>query len=146
MRNYLFALIFLLSLSVSAQEVQLSWQKDFNVAVEMAKSENKPILIYFNKSNCDECLQFYTSFFKQKTFDGLSNDFVLLMLDGSNNDMKTNDLSVIKQRRMVMHYNKASRFPAVLVIDQNRQEMGDLFTSNDKNDISTYCSFLESIK
>lgn len=138
------ALIF--SVSVSAQEVQLTWQKDFNLAIEMAKSENKPVLIYFTKNDCEPCQKFYSDFFKQDTFAKISEDFVLLMLDGSNQDMKTTDLAIIKQRRMAMHYNKASMYPAVLAVDKDRMELGEMLTAADQNAIENYWTFLETIK
>jgi len=131
---------------MAAQEVQLSWNKDLNVATELAKAENKPILIYFTKTDCSTCLQFYTDFFKNEAFKNLSKDFVLLMLDAPNSDINSTELSVMKQRRLVMHYNKPSTYPAVLVLDSNRQELGTLFTSTDETSIANYMTELESLK
>ena len=145
MRNYLFALTIVCSLSLSAQELQLSWQKDFTEATEMAKAENKFVLIYFTKADCAACQQFYLDFFKQEDFEKLSNKFVFLLLDASNADTKTNDIALMKQRRLIGHYNKVSQFPAVRVLDSNHKEIGELFTSKDTADIATYWSFLETL-
>jgi thioredoxin-related protein len=145
MRNYLLLLSLCLGLSMTAQEVQLSWNKDLNVATELAKTQNKPILVYFTKTDCDACSHFYTAFFKQEAFKKLSNNFVLLMLDGSNNDINNTDISVIRQRRLVMHYNKSSTFPALLTLDSDRQETGELFSSTDEASISNYLNFLETL-
>lgn len=145
MRNFLFALTIFFSLSMNAQEIQLSWNKSMNVATEISKAENKPILIYFTKNDCKDCQQFYSDFFKQQAFNNLTDDFILLMLDGSNNDIKTTDINIIKQRRLVMHYNKSSTFPAVLVIDHEGKQLGELLTSKVKNDIENYWSFLETL-
>lgn len=136
--------VILLSLSMSAQEVQLSWNKDLNIATELAKSESKPILVYFTKSDKD-CQQFYGDFFKKPTFSSLSENFVLLMMDGANNDIKSNDISIMKQRRMMMHYNKTSSFPAVLVLDQNGQAMGEIFIPKNQDQIMEYWSFLATL-
>lgn len=146
MRTYLAILTLCFSLSMAAQEVQLSWIKDFNVATETAKAENKPILVYFTKSDCSACLQFYTDFFQRETVKDLSNDYVLLMLDGSNKDMKSTDMAVIKQRRLVMHYNKSLTFPAILVINSDRQKLGELFTATDEASIANYITTLQSLK
>ncbi len=146
MRAFIILVTLCLGLSSTAQEVQLSWKKDFNEATELAKSVSKPILVYFSKSDCQVCLQFYTDFFKQDVFKTLANDFVLLMLDGSNNDIKNTDIKVIKQRRLVMHYNKSSTFPAILAINGEGQELGEIFTSTDANDMTSYVSFLETLK
>ncbi len=131
---------------MSAQEVQLPWKKDFNIATELAKAENKPILVYFTKNDCESCMKFYTNFFKQETFKNLANDFVFLMLDGSNNDIKNTDLAVIKQRRLVMHYNKSSIFPSLLVLDNVGQQLGEPLLATDATAIESYINFLETLK
>lgn len=146
MRTYILIVTLFFSLSLAAQEVQLPWQKDFNVATELSKSENKPILVYFTKTDCNTCLQFYTDFFKQEKFKGIANNFVLLMLDGSNNDIESTDLSIIKQRRLVMHYNKSSTFPAVLALNSDGQELGEPFTSTDATAMANYLDFLKTLK
>lgn len=146
MRNYILLAALCFSLSTVGQELQLAWKKDFNVANELAKSQNKQILVYFTKSDCSDCVEFYTNFFKKDDFKNVSNKFVLLMLDGSNNDINSTDLTVIKLRRMVMHYNKALIFPAVLVLDSDRKPLGEFFSSTDENSIAEYMNFLETLK
>lgn len=146
MRIVLIILTLCFSLSVAGQEVQLSWKKDLNIATELAKSENKPILIYFTKSDCSACSQFYSDFFKSENFKTVSNDFILLMLDSANNDVDNTDFAVIKQRRLVLHYNNTLTFPAVLLVDSDRQELGPLFTSTDKTAIANYMNTLKTIK
>ncbi|HLT32377.1 MAG TPA: thioredoxin family protein [Aquaticitalea sp.] len=145
MRNYLFVLTMFFSLSISAQEIQLSWKKDFNVAREQAKSENKPILVYFTKTGCEGCQEFYTEFFKQKDFTLLADDFVLLMLNGSDHNENTTDISIMTQRRLTMHYNKASSYPALLVLDPLGKEIGDILTSTDKTATASYLEFLKTL-
>jgi thioredoxin-related protein len=146
MRYYILFLTLCFSLSLCAQEVQLSWNKDYNVATELAKSESKPILVYFTKSDCKACLEFYTDFFKQDAFKSISDDFILLMLDGSNNDIKNTDMDIIKKRRLVMHYNKALIFPALMALNNEGKELSDLYTSKDLADMATYFTFLKTLK
>ncbi|MEZ4792431.1 MAG: thioredoxin family protein [Gelidibacter sp.] len=145
MQKYIITLAIFFSLPLTAQELQLSWKKEFNVATELAKSENKPILIYFSKADCDTCLQFYTDFFKQETFQDLSSNFILLMLDGSNMDVNTDDLAIIRQRRWIHHFNSSFIFPAVLVIDKDRQPLGELLIKSDNSSIQDYWSFLKTL-
>ena len=146
MRKILFSIVVFISISASAQEVQLSWQKDLNTAKNVANAENKSVLIYFTKSDCATCQQFYNDFFKQDEFKKLSDSFVLVILDGSNQDIQSTDLNVIKQRRWAMHYNKALNFPAVLTIDSEGREKGDLMTSTSPDAIEAYWNFLETLK
>lgn len=146
MQKIICLIVLFVGISVSAQEIQLSWQQDINTAKEMAKSENKLVLIYFTKSDCQLCQQFYSDFFKQEKFKKLSNNFVFLMLDGSNQDNKTTDLDVIKERRLAMKYNKESKFPAVLIVDTEGKEKGDIMNSTSSEAINDYWNFLETLK
>lgn len=145
MRNVLFAIAILFSLSVSAQNKQLSWKKDLNVATEIATSENKPILIYFSKADCNDCQQFYSDFFKQPAFDAIADRFVLLMVDGSDLNTKTNDIELLKQRRLLLHYNPSSNFPSVLTLNSDKELLGELYTSKDKNDMANYLTFIKTL-
>lgn len=146
MRLYLLLLTFCFGLSMAAQEVQLSWNKDLNIATELAKSDNKPILVYFSKSDCSACSQFYSNFFQRDDFKNILNDFILLMLESPDSDINNTDLSVIKQRRLVRHYNKSSIFPAVMVLNSDRQELSELYTSTDETSIVNFMNILESLK
>ena len=145
MRNVLFAIAILFSLSVCAQNKQLSWKKDLNVATELSKSENKPMLVYFSKTNCNDCQQFYNDFFKQPEFDAVADRFVLVMVDGSDLTTKTNNIEVLKQRRLLQHYNPSSTFPAILALNHNKELLGELYTSKDKNDMANYLAFIKTL-
>lgn len=146
MRQALLVLTFIFNISTSAQDVQLTWQKDMSLATEIAKSENKPVLIYFTKNDCQVCQTFYNDFFKQDTFKKIADHFVLFLLDGSSEDMNTNDLTIINRRRLAMNYNKSSSFPAVLTIDKDKMEIGEILTAIDQESIQKYWSFLETLK
>lgn len=146
MQKIICFIAFFVSISLSAQEVQLSWKKDLNTAKELAKVENKPVLIYFTKSDCDSCQQFYNDFFKQEGFKSLSDHFVLAIVDGTDEDIQSNDLNIIKQRRWTVHYNKESKFPAVLAIDTEGHTKGEIMTSTTPDAIEAYWNFLETLK
>lgn len=146
MQKYLLLLSLCFGLSMSAQEVQLSWNNDMNVTKALAKSESKPILIYFTKNDCESCMQFYSDFFKSDSFKSQINDFVFLMLDGSNSDIKSSDLSVIKQRRLIGHYNQSLTFPSVMILDSNGQTLGEPLLQTDANAIQSYMDFLATLK
>lgn len=131
---------------MTAQEIQLNWNKDFYVAKELAQSESKPILVYFYKSDCKTCQNFYTELSKSDAFKTVADDFVLVMLDGSKTDINNQDINLMKMRRLVMHYNKEQQFPALRALDANAQELGDLFTSLNSDDLSAYIDYLQTIK
>lgn len=146
MKKFFIVLLVFFSISLTAQEVQLPWKKDLNIAKAIAKSESKPILVYFTKNDCKACSAFYGDFFKSDTFKALAEDFVLLMLDGSNSDMKTTDWEIIKKRRMVNHYNKTMSFPAVLVLDSEGFEKGEPLVRTDAAAITDFYNYLQTLK
>ena len=146
MRNFIILLTLCFGLSLKAQEVPLSWNKDFNVALELAKQENKSILIYFTKPGCKECLEFYTEELAQSDFKAVADKYVLLMMEGSNNTSKNVGINEIKQRRLVQHYNKTMTFPAMLVVDTNKQEVGTPLTSTDDTSVAQFFDFLKTTK
>lgn len=146
MQQLFFVFTVCFGLSMTAQEVQITWQKEFNVASEMSKSENKPILVYFTKEDCSSCLNFYTDFFKQEAFKSIADNFIFLLIDRSSDVSKTNNIAVMKKRRWAMHYNKGSKFPAVLILNAEAKEMGTIFTETDAASITTYLSFLATLK
>ena len=146
MRKYLLLLFICFGLSMSAQEVQISWNKDITISKALAKSENKPILMFFTKNDCESCMQFYTNFFKSETLKNQIDNFVFLMVDGSNNDTNTNDLSVIKNRRLVNLYNNSQTFPSVVILDSDGRTMGEPLLSTDASAIDTFINFLDRLK
>lgn len=146
MKKLTLLVVLFFSISLSAQNVQLSWQKDFNTAQAMATSQNKNIIVFFTKTDCQSCLQFYSDFFKQPTFENLAQNYVLLMIDGSNQDIQSRDMAVIQQRRLARHYNKASAYPAVLTLDKEGMEVGEIMTSTDEASTKEYLSFLQNLK
>lgn len=146
MQKYLLLLSLCFGLSMSAQEVQISWNKDITISKALAKSESKPILMYFTKNDCESCMNFYANFFKSDKLKNQINDFVFLMVDGSNNDINSTDLSVVKNRRLVNLYNNSLTFPSLLVLDSNGQTMGEPLLSTDESAINTFMNSLESLK
>ena len=146
MRTYILVLTLCFSLTMASQEVQITWNKDLTVAKELAKSQNKPILVYFTKADCTPCQQFYGNVFKQKDFMDISNDFVLLMMDGTSSDVNSTDLEIIKRRRYIGHYNRTNTYPALLVLNSDGIEVSDPLLTTDQVAIDAYVSQLKTLK
>lgn len=142
MRIVILVLTLCFSLNMASQEVQLVWNKDLNMAKEMAKSQNKPILVYFTKSDCTACQQFYTNVFKQKAFVDISNNYILLMLDGTASDINSTDIEIVKQRRWIGHYNKTATFPSLLVLNSDTIQVGEPLLTTDQVAIDAYLAQL----
>ncbi|MCB0373299.1 MAG: thioredoxin family protein [Muricauda sp.] len=145
MKRGILYIVFVFSVSIYAQDVQLHWQKDLVTATELSKIENQPVLVYFTKDDCKSCQQFYSNVFKSDAFKSIANNFVYLMVDGSNQDIKSTDINVIKQRRLIIHYNKTNSFPAVMALDKNGDIIGEPLTKVDGESITAYLTYLKTL-
>ena len=145
MKKCILFFAFIFSINSYSQDIQLRWYKDLGTAKELSKTENKIILAYFTKDDCKLCQQFYADVFKSERFKTISNNFIFLMLDGSNQDIKSTDMNVIKQRRLIIHYNNSASFPALAALDKNGEIIGELMTSANKENIDSYIDFLNSL-
>jgi len=145
MKKCILFFIFIFSITSYAQDIQLRWYKDLGTAKELSKAENKIILAYFTKDDCKLCQQFYADVIKSDRFKTISDKFIFLMIDGSNQDIKSTDMNVIKQRRLIIHYNKTASFPALVALDKDGDVLGEMMTSANKEDIDSYIDFLNSL-
>ena len=132
MKRCILFFAFIFSINSYSQDIQLRWNKDLGTAKELSKAGNKIILAYFTKDDCKLCQQFYADVFKSERFKTISDNFIFLMIDGSNQDIKSTDMNVIKQRRLIIHYNKTASFPALAALDKNGEIIGELMTSTNK--------------
>ena len=145
MKRCILFFAFIFSINSYSQDIQLRWNKDLGIAKELSKAENKIILAYFTKDDCKLCQQFYADVFKSERFKTISDNFIFLMIDGSNQDIKSTDMNVIKQRRLIIHYNNSASFPALAALDKNGEIIGELMTSTNKENIDSYIDFLNSL-
>ncbi|CAM2007672.1 thioredoxin family protein [Acanthopleuribacter pedis] len=111
----------LLFLGASAVAGDDAWITDYNQALEIAKRENKVILINFTGSDwCGWCKRLDREVFSKDTFDDYAEEkLVLLKVDFPK-------YSKLPQEQMVQNDKLASRyrirgFPTILMIDAKEQ-------------------------
>ena len=84
-----FFLLLLLTLSLNASEI--TWIKSYIKAVEIAKIENKPMLIFINRADCGACEMMKEMVFIDKMiYPYINEHFIALALDINKNDAPKN--------------------------------------------------------
>ncbi len=111
-------IILLISLNVQSQE----WITSFKEAGEIAKNENKKIIMSFQGSDwCAPCIKLEHDFFSTEEFKKYAKEhFVMLKVDFPRR--KKNKLSKEQQKhnnQLAEKYNQNGYFPLVVVLDKN---------------------------
>ena len=145
MKKYLAFVIFLLwSIGfVNAQQ----WETDYDKAVDMAKKEDKNILLVFQGSDwCAPCIKLDREVWSSDQFQKYAEKhFVLLKADFPRK--KKNALPLNQQQAnavLAENYNKNGIFPLVVILNQEGEVLG--VTSYQKMTPAQYIEHLESIK
>ncbi len=78
-------LFLLLTLGLNASEI--SWFESYKKASEIAKAENKPMLIFINRAGCGACQVMKDITFKDETiYPYINEHFIPVSLDINKND------------------------------------------------------------
>lgn len=116
--------MFLFTNTISAQE----WITSFDEAKNIAKSENKHIILVFAGSDwCAPCIKLEKQILETKEFkESVKNDFVLIKADFPRK--KKNQLTESLQnqnKKLAEEYNKSGGFPLVVVLDKEGKKIGE---------------------
>ncbi|WP_432410124.1 thioredoxin family protein [Rasiella sp. SM2506] len=104
------------------------WQKDINVAKEIASKENKPIILVFQGSDwCAPCIKLDKEIWSTEAFKKYANEnYVMLKADFPRK--KNNALSELQTKANALlaeKYNKQGYFPFVVVLDSKGKVLGE---------------------
>ncbi len=98
MKKIIFALIFIGSMSINAQENQV-WHTDMKKAIEISKSENKPLFLFFTGSDwCGWCIRLQKEVFKTPEFTEWSKKVVLVDLDYPRSKPQSDEIKAQNQQ------------------------------------------------
>jgi len=103
------------------------WEDSFDVAVQKAHENDKPIILVFAGSDwCAPCIKLDQNIWQSSEFkDYASENYILYKADFPKKE--SNRLSVDKasqNSRLAEKYNKNGHFPLVLVLNKNKQVLG----------------------
>lgn len=119
------------------------WEPTFKEALEKAKNEQKPILIYFTGSDwCGPCIQLDKELFHTEKFETFAKEkMVVYMADfPRNRDLITSDARKIN-KELSKKYKQTS-FPTMVVIDAKGNVLGQ---KNGKYMAEYYYPFFEEV-
>ena len=106
-----------------------NWLTDYNLALETAKKESKPILAYFSGSDwCRPCMQLQKKVFDSESFATFADKyFVLVHLDFPvRSENKLPDDQTEHNEEMAARFNPKGLFPAVVIVDKEEKVLGTI--------------------
>lgn len=126
---FLFLLIIQVSYSqemiVNTKDIQVNWEPSYEQAIQKAKEENKPVLIYFSGSDwCGPCIKLDKELFHTQKFTEYANENLILYLADfpRNKDLVTKEAS-INNKKLAKKYKNS--FPMVMLIDKKGKVLGE---------------------
>ena len=105
--------------------LHVNWQNTFEEALEKAKKEHKPILIYFTGSDwCGPCMRLDRELFHTEKFAGFSEEKLVLYTANfpRNTDLVSEENKKIN-KKLSKKYNQES-FPTMIIIDEKGRVLG----------------------
>lgn len=116
------------------------WETEVDAAVEIAKKENKSVMLEFTGSDwCPPCMMMAKKVFSKKEFvDAASKDFVLVHLDFPNGDPELK-----KKNEPVAKKYEIEGFPTVILLDSEGKEFTRFFAS-DYADVDKFLAYLKT--
>lgn len=135
----------LISLLIGANLFAQEWHTDFSEASNLARKQNRPIILVFQGSDwCAPCIKLDREIWSSDEFKAYARDhFVMLKADfpkKSKNALPREQEEHNEQ--LAERYNTQGYFPYVVVLDDNGEVMGS--TGYKKVSPSEYIEILES--
>ena len=141
MKKLFLAILLLTSYLSFAQD--LHWETDLNTAKEIAKQQNKPIVMYFTGSDwCSPCKKLKADFFHSEEFKERASSLVLLMIDlPFRQDIVTAEQ--LKKNKIVnKKYNSGDSYPYIVGLNSNGKKVNDISNYSYLRDTTLHFDFL----
>jgi thioredoxin-related protein len=123
------------------------WHTDLDEALQLSKSEKKPIVLVFQGSDwCAPCIKLEHEIWSTDEFKTYAADhYIMLKADfPKRKQNKLSDEQQEKNNRLAERYNTFGYFPFVVVLDKNGDVLGS--TGYKKVSPSEYIELLDSFK
>lgn len=136
-------LLFLISaMAVQAQDA--TWYTDLDTAKEVARQEDKNIIMYFTGSDwCGPCKMLKKDFWQSERFLEQANNFVLLEVDVPFREDIITPEHKKKNLKLQDKYNRDKSFPTTLLLDQNGRRQDQVSGYSMLRDTVPYFQFVE---
>jgi thioredoxin-related protein len=132
--------------SVELSHNRLNWQQSFEKAQELAKSNQKPILIFFTGSDwCSPCKMLVADFFESDKFKVLADkEFVLYEADTPRNRDLVTKSQKSDNRRLKNKYDISS-YPTIIITDEKGKLLGKMKGYNLMRNTNYHYSFIDAV-
>jgi len=146
MKKIVIIVVFICAGSLQAQESTLNWLTDFEAAKEVAKQQEKTLLMYFTGSDwCAPCKKLKTDFFNTEKFAGKAQDFVLLMVDLPRRSGVITQSQKRKNMLLSQKYNRRGSFPALVALSTDGKILKELNGYDSRKGTDNHFQFLKDI-
>ncbi len=136
MKNLFFAVLFVFTLNVTAQD-QFNWNTDYKSALQLSKSQDKPILAFVVNQQETEALQLLKKeFFASEAFQEMAGQLILLKLDVSDQQSYN--------ARMGIHYTNQRKAPGLALVGSDNDAIGKPLVTFNSESISEFLGFINS--
>ena len=136
MKNLVYVILLVFTLNVAAQE-QYNWNTDYKTALELSKSQDKPILAFVTDLQPSEAIQILnTNFFSSESFQNMASQLILLKLDVSD--------KLSYNARMGIHYTNQRMTPGLALVGADNDAIGDPLVTVTSESISDFLEFINS--
>ena len=110
------------SLAEEKAKQKIEWMDNYDKAIEISKSENKPVLLFFTGSDwCGWCKKLKKEVFDKPEFaEAMGDRFVYVMID---QPMKGQSAELDAQKDRLQKQYGIRGLPAVVIVDSNGRQI-----------------------
>lgn len=145
MKKLFFLSLLFISL-VGFSQAPLNWQTDFETAKSLAKSQNKPILMYFTGSDwCTPCKHLKEDYFGSEEFKSKARQVILLLVDVPFRQDIISEAQLLKNKRLRKKFNPKNSFPTLVGFSPSGNEINRISAYSYLRDTSRHFKFLEEL-
>ena len=141
-----FVIVFSVLPSLQAQEeATLPWHTNLEEAMELAKEEDKLVLMYFTGSDwCRPCKHLKADFFESADFAESAKEMVLVIIDIPRRQDLLSPEQLAYNMKVLSRYNEEKTFPKILALNHKGKVKGVITGYGSLRDTSPYFKFLDT--
>lgn len=145
MKKLFFLSLLFISLTGFSQ-VSLDWKTDFETAKTLAKTQNKPILMYFTGSDwCAPCRHLKEDYFNSQEFKNKSNKVILLLVDIPFRQDVISEEQLKENKALAKKYNPQNSYPTLVGLSSSGREVNRISAYSFLRDTTGHFRFLNQL-
>ncbi len=123
------------------------WRTNYDSAMEVAKKENKNVLVYFTGSDwCHPCKMLKKDLFSTDGFKTAATDYVLLYVDLPRNKDLLTPTQLQHNKELLSKLNKRGVFPLFKILSPQGDELDEYSGYSMNGEISKHLALLDKYR